>query len=83
MIRGKSMAADELESMLSQAQRLTPDEKLQLMKRLAEMVVGASRSQAPRPLMYGKYRDSPGPLSTEEDFQIAEWHPTETDLNGP
>ena len=77
------MAADELESILTHVQRLTPDERTQLMERLAEMIVTSGKSQAQRPLKYGKYRDAPGHLSTEEDFQVAEWHPTETDLNGP
>lgn len=34
-------------------------------------------------LVYGQYRNTLGrEFSTEEDFKLAEWHPTEEELNG-
>lgn len=77
------MSAQELESILTQVARLSPLEQLQLLKRVAEMLAKTSTAEGPHRLTYGKYRDAPGRLSTEEDFRIAEWHPTEKDLNGP
>jgi hypothetical protein len=34
-------------------------------------------------LIYGKYKNARGRMSTEEDFKIAEWRPTEEELDGP
>lgn len=30
-------------------------------------------------LRYGMFADGPGPMSTEEDFKLAEWRPGEDD----
>jgi hypothetical protein len=72
-----------MEAIVSQVQRLSPDEQLLLIKRVTEMLMQARSAEEPRHLVYGKYRDAPGPMSTEEDFRWAEWHPTEKDLDGP
>jgi hypothetical protein len=77
------MAADELESIMARAQRLSPQERMQLIEELSQMIAKDGRHSFPTLLTYGKYRDAPGHFSEEEDFRIAEWHPTETDLNGP
>jgi hypothetical protein len=39
-------------------------------------------AEAPRHLIYGEFHDASGHMSTEDDFRLAEWHPTEKDLNG-
>ena len=39
-------------------------------------------SHAARSMSYGQFSDRARPLSTEHDFQIAEWHPKPEDLNG-
>jgi hypothetical protein len=77
------MSAQEVESILSQVERLSPQEQAQLMSRIAELLTKAGKKGKPHSFVYGKYRDAPGQMSTEEDFRIAEWHPTEKDLNGP
>lgn len=77
------MATDQLQVTIKQIQLLSFDEQLQLIKYLADMLA-ASRSHraAPRYLQYGKYRNSgAGRMSTEEDFKLAEWNPTEEELN--
>ena len=76
------MSAQELESILMQVERLSAAEQLQLIKRVAEMLSPPDK-EAARRLAYGKYQDAPGLLSSEEDFRLAEWQPTEKDLNGP
>lgn len=75
--------ASELESIMAQVQRLSPDDQLLLIKRVAEMLMQTKQPEQPRYLIYGEFRDASGPMSTEEDFRLAEWHPTEKDLNGP
>jgi hypothetical protein len=77
------MAASKLEAIMTQVQQLSPEDQLLLIKRVADLLVKEQQSAKPRHLVYGEYRDAPGPMSTEEDFRIAEWHPTEKDLNGP
>jgi hypothetical protein len=77
------MSAQELESILRQVERLSADDQLRLIKRVTEMLSKPDNADKPHGLIYGKYQNAPGPLSTEEDFRIAEWQPTEKDLNGP
>jgi hypothetical protein len=81
------MAASQLDLIMNQVQQLSVSEQLQLIKRVAELLGCAGQPQPARQpiqgLVYGKYKDAPGQMSTEEDFRIAEWRPTEKDLNGP
>jgi hypothetical protein len=46
------------------------------------LVYGKYRDTERRGLVYGEFADAPGRMSTEEDFKLAEWHPTEEQLNG-
>ena len=74
----------EFQLVMQQALSLSPQEQLQLIKQLAEQLSQReAKSQQPRYLIYGEFRDTPGrEFSTEEDFKLAEWHPTEKELNG-
>lgn len=77
------MSAQELESILVQVEQLSADDQLLLIKRVAERLAKQNPAERPHRLVYGKYQAAPGPMATEEDFRIAEWQPTERDLNGP
>lgn len=81
------MAINELESIVNQAQRLSPKEQLILIKRVADLLAETELTitkdaQDTGGLVYGKYADSSKSGATEEDFRLTEWHPTEKDLNG-
>lgn len=77
------MATNEFHIAVQQIQKLSPQEQLELIKYLAEKLEQTQTTTEPRYLEYGKYRNTPGrQMSTEEDFKIAEWHPTEEELNG-
>jgi hypothetical protein len=86
------MSIHELESLVNQAQRLSPKEQLILIKRVADFLAEANltnasdqvmeESHVPKHLIYGEFHDAPGHMSTEEDFRLVEWHPTEKDLHG-
>jgi len=78
------MATSEYQLVVQQAQKLSPQEQLQLIKQLAEQLAEReAQPQRSRYLIYGEFRDTPGrEFSTEEDFKLAEWHPTEEELNG-
>ena len=77
------MSISRLESIMAEVQRLSANEQLQLIKRVAELLALNQHIAERRGLIYGKYRDPTGKETTEEDFRLAEWHPTEKDLNGP
>lgn len=69
-----------LENILAEVQHLSPHDRLQLIKSVADMLVPDKSPIAPRPLAYGEFHGAV--MSTEKDFRIAEWRPTERDLNG-
>jgi len=76
------MATDQLQETIKQIQLLSFAEQLQLIKYLADTLAASQPQREPRYLEYGKYRDSgTGRMSTEEDFKLAEWNPTEEELN--
>ena len=70
-----------LEQIAAQAQQLSPDDRLRLIQRVAETLIPAVQIRPPQRLEYGKYKGER--MSTEEDFLIAEWHPTDEELDGP
>ena len=69
-----------VEQIAAQAQQLSPDDRLRLIQRVAETLIPAVQIRPPQRLQYGKYKG--GRMSTEEDFLIAEWHPTDEELDG-
>lgn len=77
------MAIDQLQEAIKQVQLLSFEEQLQLIKYLADrLAVSAQPQPAARQLIYGEFRNSGvGRMSTEEDFKLAEWNPTEEELN--
>ena len=76
------MATIELEILKQQSGKLMPKQKLALIKYLSESLSLGKNKGAPKFLEFGKYRNTGQKASTSEDFKIAEWHPTEADLNG-
>ena len=76
------MATDLLQATINQVQCLSFEEQLQLIKYLADRVAESRPKREARYLVYGEFRNSgTGRMSTEEDFKIAEWNPTEEELN--
>lgn len=70
-----------LEKIIAEAQTLPPSDQLRLIQRVAEMLIPAIQPTPSQPLVYGQFRGKG--MSTDEDFVIAEWRPTDRDLNGP
>lgn len=80
------MSTNQLQATIEQAQTLTFEEQLQLIKYLADRLATSAQSKTgtreSRQLIYGEFRNSGvGRMSTEEDFKLAEWNPTEEELN--
>ena len=91
------MASEQIEIIMTQVRQLSPEDRVRLLNRLKEslnngeengeqpdLVPGAHGNSVREAtgLVYGKYRDTGRPESTEEDFRLAEWHPTEEELDG-
>ena len=76
------MATVELDIIKQKTKKLPPKERIELIKFLAESLSASTPEKEPKYLVYGEFRNYPGKMSTEEDFKIAEWHPTEAELNG-
>ncbi|MGB7207585.1 MAG: hypothetical protein WBD27_02890 [Pyrinomonadaceae bacterium] len=76
------MATVELNVIKQQSRNLLPKQKLELIKYLSESLTKEPNRQTLALLKFGKYSKTGLKPSSEEDFKIAEWHPTETELNG-
>jgi uncharacterized protein YoaH (UPF0181 family) len=76
------MASKQMEIVLSQFQQLSPDEQLELIKRVTEVLNNGRESGEHRQLIYAEFKAAHGRESTEEDFKLAEWRPTKEWLNG-
>jgi len=76
------MASEQLEIILNQVQQLSTEDQMQLIELVAERLAEGRHAGERRYLVYGEYRNASGHESTEEDFKLAEWHPTEEWLNG-
>lgn len=77
------MATSELQIVLQHAEKLSPIEKVEVIKRLADSL--ATQTAMPvktKQLIYGEFRDYPGKFTDEEDFKLAECHPTDEELEG-
>jgi hypothetical protein len=87
----KTMASEQVEIIVTQMRQLSPDDRLKESVNNGEEsgnqpdsalgTRGKSVLEATG-LIYGKYRDSGRPESTEQDFRLPEWHQTEEELDG-
>jgi hypothetical protein len=72
--------AQALEKIVVLAEQLSPEYRLRLIERIIQTLIQPSPGQKSKPLQFGKYKT--GKMSTLEDFVIAEWRPSDKDLNG-
>ncbi|MBP8107779.1 MAG: hypothetical protein KBG20_11465 [Caldilineaceae bacterium] len=69
-----------MEKIVVMVQELSPEYRLRIIHRITETLLPSHDVAEPKPLQFGKYRGSR--MSTIEDFSIAEWWPTDGELNG-
>ena len=74
-----AVEAQLLEKIVDLAEQLSPEYRLRLIQRITESLLLPSSHES-APLQYGKYKGSR--MSTLEDFSLAEWRPTDKELNG-
>lgn len=77
-----SIDTQDLDSMLANIRRLPPEHRLRLMQGILETLLPPSTPTSTRLLRFGEFKDFDGPMSTIEDFAVAEWRPSNKDLNG-
>jgi hypothetical protein len=71
--------AQVLENILTQVHQLSPESRLRLIQRVTATLIPFPQQES-QPLQFGKYKGNR--MSSLEDFAIAEWHPTDSELNG-
>ena len=78
------MSTGQLDAIMKQVETLPIEEQEALLTHLEDLLSKPHEraAKASSGLVYGKYHNSPGRMSTEEDFKIAEWHPTDKELDG-
>ncbi len=77
------MATSELQIVLQRAEKLSPFDKAEVIKRLADSLTAQTNQRnTSKQMEYGKYKNYPGKPTDEEDFKLAEWHPTDGELEG-
>jgi len=72
----------DVEGLLERIKLLPPEYPVQLMHGILETLVSNQPTEAARLVQFGAFKDYDGPMSTYEDYAIAEWWPSERDLNG-
>ena len=78
------MIADtqSLDRIFSEARHLSPEYRLRLVQRIIQTLVSASPIQEPQPLRLGEFGGDEADMSTLDDFTVAEWQPTDEELDG-
>lgn len=74
------MATVELNIIKRQSKELSDRQKRELVEFLNDQLENSH--QGSTTIKFGKYSSSNRPMSTEESFRVAEWQPTDFDLNG-
>ena len=72
----------DLENILTQVKQLSPENRIRLIQRITETLIDPAAPPQPQPIQFGEYKGDEPAMSTLEDFKIAEWWPTDEDLNG-
>jgi hypothetical protein len=74
------MELSEISAIKDQIKGLLPEQKVELIRFLADTL--SVETRASTPFQFGKYAQTGRPMTTADDFRIAEWHPTDSELNG-
>ena len=74
------METTTISAIKDQAKNLPAEQKAELIKFLTDELIGKPRQSTM--VEFGKYANSGRRMSTEDDFKIAEWRPSDDELNG-
>lgn len=78
------MTADTqtVDRLFGEARHLSPEYRLRLAHRIIQTLVSPSPVQQPDLLRFGEFGGDEASMSTWNDFAVAEWRPTDEELNG-
>jgi len=71
-----------VDKLFSQAKQLSPEYRLRLIQRIIQTLVEPSNLPESKPLSFGEFAGAENSMSKWDDFAIAEWHPTDEELDG-
>lgn len=74
------MVTSEIDIIKKRSKDLPKEQKLELIGFLTRELSRVPHRS--KPIKFGKYASSSRRMSTADDFNIAEWHPADLDLNG-
>lgn len=79
------MVADTqtLDRIFGEVKHLSPEYRLRLVQRILQTLVSFSTTHEPKPLRFGEFGGDEANMSSMEDFMIAEWRPSDEELDGP
>lgn len=72
-----------LENILAQVKQLSPEYRLRLVQNIIQTLITPTPRLQPHPIQFGEFSGDEASMSTLEDFAIAEWRPTDEELDGP
>ena len=79
------MVADTqtLDKILTQVKQMSPEYRLRLVQNILQTLISPLPPLQPQPIQFGEFGGDEASMSTFEDFTIAEWRPSDEDLDGP
>ena len=77
-----SINLQTVEELIIQVEKLPPVSRLQLVQRVLHSLMPTMAAEQPSILRFGEFGGDESKMSSEEDFMMAEWHPTDEELDG-
>ena len=74
--------AQLMETIVTQIKRLSPEDRILLIQRITETLISPSKQSQVRHIQFGEFGGNEADMSSLEDFAVAEWRPTDEELNG-
>ena len=75
-----------IKNILTQVKQLSPEYRLRLVQDILQTLVSSTSPispQSPQPIRFGEFSGPEDSMSTLGDFTLAEWRPTDEELDGP
>ena len=74
--------AQTLDQIFRETSKLSPEYQLRLVQRMMQRLYAYTTLPSPQPLQFGEFGGDEAEMATLDDFTIAEWHPTDEELDG-
>jgi hypothetical protein len=72
-----------LDTLFNQIQQLSPESRLRLIQRTIQSLIPPAPTEQSQPFIrFGEFAGAEASMSSLEDFTIAEWQPTNKQLDG-